>query len=300
MENAATDVIRSARRVEDRRFLLALAGASAIHAALILLLRFQTPARPRIESSRPPLEVTLIKHGPRLSPQTPRFLAPEAQVGPAPEVREQETALSPEPEPAAEPPQPATPPAPPARPHTIAGGTRKRSVVTRAPAPEVPRLPSPISAKTEVTAPPKLAVADLLALAGQIDQAVQQEQAHTNPKRTLYINSVNAQKYKAAAYEKAWHDKVERIGNLNYPEEARRKRLAGSLVLSVAIRHDGSLEQVELRRSSGHPELDQSAIRIVRLAAPFARFPAALKQEADVLVITRTWKFYSDQLRTEN
>jgi len=112
--------------------------------------------------------------------------------------------------------------------------------------------------------------------------------------RIKFINSVNAHKYKAAAYEKAWQDKVERIGNLNYPDEARRRRLSGSLLLAVGVRRDGSIYSIKIRRSSGHKALDDGAVRIVRLAGPFAPFPKELSVDADVLVITRTWKFFDD------
>ena len=110
----------------------------------------------------------------------------------------------------------------------------------------------------------------------------------------VYVNSVNAHKYKAAAYERTWQDKVERIGNLNYPDEARRKNLSGGLLLSVGIKPDGSIHSIQVRRSSGESVLDDAAVRIVRLSAPFSPFPEELKQEADVLVITRTWKFSND------
>ncbi len=112
--------------------------------------------------------------------------------------------------------------------------------------------------------------------------------------RIKFINSVNAHKYKAAAYEKAWQDKVERIGNLNYPDEARRRKLSGSLLLAVGLRRDGSIYSIKIRRSSGHKALDDGAVRIVRLASPFAPFPKELSDDADVLVITRAWKFFDD------
>lgn len=114
-----------------------------------------------------------------------------------------------------------------------------------------------------------------------------------------YINSVNAHKYKAASYERAWQEKVERIGNLNYPEEARRKNLSGSLLLSVGIYSDGTIHSIKVNKSSGHKALDDAAVRIVRLAGPYAPFPKELTEEAEVLVITRTWKFFkNDQMTT--
>jgi protein TonB len=88
-----------------------------------------------------------------------------------------------------------------------------------------------------------------------------------------------------------WRRKVERIGNLNYPREARELGLFGSLILHVAVRSDGSIEGIRVVRSSGHEVLDQAAVRIVELAAPFAPFPPNIKRETDVLDITRTWQF---------
>lgn len=112
--------------------------------------------------------------------------------------------------------------------------------------------------------------------------------------RIRYINSVNAHKYKAASYERAWQQKTERVGNLNYPEEARRKNLSGGLLLSVGINQDGTIHSIKVLSSSRHKALDDAAVRIVRLAAPYAPFPDALAEESDVLVITRTWKFFDN------
>jgi protein TonB len=103
--------------------------------------------------------------------------------------------------------------------------------------------------------------------------------------------STNTKEYRYASYMEAWRRKVERIGNLNYPKEARELGLFGSLILHVAVRADGELEGVRVVRSSGHDVLDQAAVRIVRLAAPFAPFPNDIAAETDVLDITRVWQF---------
>ncbi|QOC22968.1 energy transducer TonB [Wenzhouxiangella sp. AB-CW3] len=103
--------------------------------------------------------------------------------------------------------------------------------------------------------------------------------------------SANTQEHLYAGYMRSWVAKVERIGNMNYPEQARRHNLSGSLVLSVDVLHDGSVEQIRVLRSSGHDVLDEAAVRIVRLSAPFAPLPEAIRQEVDVLTITRTWQF---------
>lgn len=97
----------------------------------------------------------------------------------------------------------------------------------------------------------------------------------------------------AASYMHDWVETVERIGNTNYPEDARRNGLSGALVLVVAVRADGSLHDVHVRASSGQPILDGAAERIVRMAAPFRRFPDELREETDLLYITRTWEFTS-------
>lgn len=103
--------------------------------------------------------------------------------------------------------------------------------------------------------------------------------------------STSTKEYRYASYMEAWRRKVERIGNLNYPQEAKEKALFGSLILHAAVRADGSLEGVRVVRSSGHEVLDDAAVKIVRLAAPFAPFPDDIKAETDVLDITRVWQF---------
>jgi len=97
--------------------------------------------------------------------------------------------------------------------------------------------------------------------------------------------------YKYASYLEAWQRKVEHVGNLNYPEAAKRRKLYGYLRLRVAIRADGHLEWVRVLRSSGSELLDKAAVGILELAAPFAPFPPAIRAETDLLEVTRTWRF---------
>lgn len=102
--------------------------------------------------------------------------------------------------------------------------------------------------------------------------------------------------YAAAAYHEAWRKKVERIGNLNYPYEAKRQRINGTLILSVDINPDGSVpvDGIVLSRPSGHKILDDAAIKIVRLGAPYAPIPEDVLQDYDRITIIRTWKFETD------
>ena len=108
------------------------------------------------------------------------------------------------------------------------------------------------------------------------------------------------QEYRFAQYIEDWRIKVERIGNLNYPEQARQQRIFGKLQLSVSINADGSLGPIEVERSSGNRVLDAAAMRIVKLAAPYSPLPPNIRKDTDILVITRTWTFTSsDELESE-
>lgn len=109
------------------------------------------------------------------------------------------------------------------------------------------------------------------------------------PKRRFL--GARTEEYRFARYVEDWRGKVEKIGNLNYPEAARSQRLYGSLVLTVAIRADGSVEKVEISRSSSKKILDAAAVRIVQLAAPYASFPPDIRRDTDIIEITRTWTF---------
>ena len=128
---------------------------------------------------------------------------------------------------------------------------------------------------------------EIARLEAEIDKATDAYQKL--PKRKFI--GARTQEYRYARYIEDWRIKVERIGNLNYPEAARNKNIHGSLQLTVSIRADGSLESVEVSRSSGQRILDAAAQRIVRLSSPFSPLPPDIRQETDILSITRTWTF---------
>lgn len=117
-------------------------------------------------------------------------------------------------------------------------------------------------------------------------------EAYAQKPREKFLNS-RTREYIAAGYMRNWIDKVERLGNADYPDEAIRNKLSGTLILDVAINADGSLHKMELRQSSGHQILDDAAKRIVRMSAPFDVFPNKLRQQADIIHITRSWEFLS-------
>jgi protein TonB len=123
----------------------------------------------------------------------------------------------------------------------------------------------------------------------------QWDEYQKRPKRAFV--GANVREYAFARYVEDWVTKVERIGNVNYPEAARRQGIYGSLKLTVSIYADGRIENIEVDRSSGSKILDTAAIKIVELAAPYAAFPDDMRKKADILSITRTWTFTrSDQL----
>ncbi|PIV32845.1 MAG: energy transducer TonB [Lysobacterales bacterium CG02_land_8_20_14_3_00_62_12] len=136
---------------------------------------------------------------------------------------------------------------------------------------------------------------EMARLTAEVDR--QREQYAKRPRRKFV--SASTREYAFAAYMRAWVAKVERIGNVNYPEEARRRELYGQLVITVAVRRDGSLESIETIQGSGQDFLDLAARRIVELSAPFPPLPKTA-ENIDVLHITRTWQFLpGDVLRGE-
>lgn len=147
---------------------------------------------------------------------------------------------------------------------------------------------------------PNLNVDQLAAQAREMAQlqarvSQQWDEYQKRPRRAFV--GANVREYAFARYVEDWVAKVERIGNLNYPEAARRQGVYGSLKLTVSIYSDGRIEKIEVDRPSGSKVLDAAADKIVRLGAPYAQFPEEMRKKTDILSITRTWTFTrSDQL----
>ncbi|MDK9723901.1 MAG: energy transducer TonB [Sterolibacteriaceae bacterium MAG5] len=123
------------------------------------------------------------------------------------------------------------------------------------------------------------------------------EEYNQRPKKHFF--RPRASEYRFAQYVEDWRQKVERFGNLNYPESARG-RLYGSLVLTAEINADGSLRSLVIDRPSPHKVLNEAARRIVEMASPYAAFPPDIQRDTDVISITRTWSFTSaDRVQTD-
>jgi len=134
--------------------------------------------------------------------------------------------------------------------------------------------------------------AKIASLQAELDKKLE---AEAKRPRKKFITA-STKEYKYAHYMDAWRVKVEHIGTLNYPEQARRQKLSGKLLLDVAINANGTIREVKIIESSGHAILDDAALRIVHLAAPFPPFSESIRRETDILHITRTWNFLYGRL----
>ncbi|QAU25269.1 energy transducer TonB [Dyella sp. M7H15-1] len=126
----------------------------------------------------------------------------------------------------------------------------------------------------------------------------EQSQAYAKRPHKKFI-STNTKEYVYATYMRGWVDRIERIGNLNYPEQAREQRIHGDVILTVGLNRDGSVHSIDVTQSSGHDVIDKAALAIVKLCAPFPPLPPDSMEKVDILYITRTWQFRpGDVLKT--
>ncbi len=273
----------------SRSFTLAL-GLSILLHALALSIHFKLPEIIRDKYASPPLEVVLVNSKTKARPAKANLLA-QANLDGGGNTDENRRAKTPLPVLKA------------AEQGTDAKRAARRvqelesqqvKMMTQLQARKaVAALEQPKSAPAIDASPPQVSGRDLassaLAIARLEAQISRQIEEYQKRPIRKFVGS-NAQEYRFAQYVEDWRLKVERIGNLNYPDSARG-RLYGSLVLVVSIKTDGSLDGVEVIRSSGHQILDRAAERIVKMASPFGSFPANIKRDTDILVITRTWTF---------
>ena len=268
----------------------AFLGALLLHGLFFFWLHMQPPPAPEpLLNAHQTLDVIILRQAaPREPP--PEKVDAYAQVNrqgsgdEKPAEQRPEPAPEPEkvqPEPLEEQPPPLPPEAPP--PLLAVPSVEPPLALQAEPVPEAPPAPS----AAQILASRSLEIAKLRA------KILSDSLHYASRQRRRAINA-STKEYKYASYLEAWRRKVERVGNLNYPEEAKQRKLYGSLILHVALRADGSIETLRILRSSGSDILDQAAIRIVELAAPFAPFPPAIRKETDILDITRTWQFLSN------
>jgi protein TonB len=267
---------------------VALVASIAAHLTLIIGLGFKLPLVARWDAPHNVMDVVLVNSKSANKPQKADALA-QANLDGGGNTDEKRRASSP---------FPAVDERDPSREMKAAEARRKQleaeaqelmtrmkskaAVTTMEVAP--PGAPTPTDSEAKDLVQKSLEIARLEAQIKREYQAYQER-----PKRKFV--GARAQEYRFAQYVDNWRLKVERIGNLNYPSEAKARQIYGRLQLTVAIKADGEVEGVEINKSSGYKVLDQAAIRIVRMSAPFDRFPESIKSDTDILHITRTWTF---------
>ena len=245
----------------------------------------------------PTLDVILTETRSEAAPEDADFIAQANNQGGgdsdvAERPREEQLAPVPKPEPGLAPETlvaQAPPPEPEPTPRLLST-TAKSEFALPAPKDQRETEPSPLAPGRELVEQSL----EMARLAAEIER--RQELRAKRPKRKFV--SASTKEYEYASYLRAWVVKVERVGNLNYPDEARRRGLGGRLVMTVAVRRDGSIEEILLNRSSGLGVLDQAAMRIVRLSEPFPPLPRT-DENIDVLHITRTWQFRNGSVESE-
>ncbi|MGD2129446.1 MAG: TonB family protein [Lysobacterales bacterium] len=276
------------RRWARDPFMVCLALALSIHAAVLFGITFGVKLKP-IPRLADTLDVVLVQWRSDEEPEHPDYLAQADQKGGGDTVEK-------------------------SRPAEPVSGTLPTPARGRDPVESQAQTPPQTAEQRKVVtvdveddfAPSKTAVEEPEAPRPDATSLMQQSmnmaalQPEVSPSRRWKSKiprrefiSANTRKYEFASYMSAWVSKVERVGNMNYPTDLRSKKLHGDLVLTVGIARNGSVESIDLMRSSGVPEIDRAAIEIVRLAAPYAPLPENIADRVDVLHITRTWRFES-------
>ncbi|MDX2349797.1 MAG: energy transducer TonB [Porticoccus sp.] len=279
---------------EPDRFGFSLFLAIAIHALIIFGLGFKMYQQ---QQSAPTLEVTLAQHRSEHAPEDADFLAQHNQQGSGDQSETRELTTDRSPEISAAQLKKIGAPQQQAQQQTTQRDTPALSTTSDSLSSTADRLsPNEILNSIATPLPPSTSL-ELASLKAKLDQ---KQQEYSKLPRVLRITSASTKSAEHASYLRYWIDSIEMVGNNNYPEEARRKAMYGDLRLAVTLRPNGAVEGVEILLSSGQRVLDQAAVRTVRLASPFAPFPAEMKQW-DKLEIIRTWRFVpGNRLNTEN
>ena len=147
--------------------------------------------------------------------------------------------------------------------------------------------PLPIESKKDKPSIKLLNSSQIADLTNRISKQLKQ---HTMDLEQM-AKGVNAKKHNTAFYDSAWQDRIVKIGNINYPHAAIKNNITGKVTLEVQINSDGSVFNINVLKSSGHKILDNAAIKIVNLAAPFAPLPPEILKDTTIYSIVRVWRF---------
>jgi protein TonB len=264
------------------RLALTLFIATAFHALIILGISFDAFDRNPPDQYLPTLDITVVNPGKELPPEEFDYLAESSQQGAGnttekTRVRQQMQA-------------------------------QVKAAASRELQPDKTRLltstknPRKTPDSREPQEKPKRPnAADIINRSKEmlsLNESIQQNALVYSKRLTGAYITASTREERYASYMRDWVHKVERVGQLNYPDAARRQGLSGKLMVEVAVYPDGSVRNITILKPSGHKILDDAAVRIVRLAAPFAPFPENIRQDNDILYITRTWIFSSTNTLT--
>ena len=271
---------------ESQRLGATLTLSVLLHALVLLGVGFAVRGEAPLV---PTLDVIFSQTRTELTPKQADFLAAASQVGggdhdKAQRPRDAQAGIVPQAQEGSSPvPQQrreaALAPPPQARVVSSRNGETEVPQAQTAPQPAEPRPDAPLDAREQRDA-------EMARLAAEVH--LRSAQYAKRPNRKFV--SASTREYAWASYLRAWVDRAEQVGNLNYPDEARRRRLGGQVVITVGVRRDGSVESSRILRSSGTPLLDEAALRVVQLAQPFPPLPES-EDPIDILQVTRTWSF---------
>ncbi|CBL47270.1 TonB-like protein [gamma proteobacterium HdN1] len=270
----------------EPQMVVALTLALVAHIALLAAHFNFHPPQPATTS----LEITLAAFKSEKAPEQADFLAQQNQEGSGTEAE----ALAPatqEIAPFAT--NKITPVQPTEQPASAPPSTKARILTTQAASTEhtpTQAQPTPLQPEPTPDFQPSL-LRRSLEIASLEAQLREQQQTHAKRPIKRQLTAASTREVRDAYYLDGWRRKVERIGNLNYPAQARKQQIYGQLRMMVSINKDGTLNDVRILQSSGQPILDEAALDIVRLAAPFQAFPPEIAKDTDILEIIRTWQF---------
>ena len=283
-------------RTDDQpdRLGFSLFVAIAIHALVIFGIGFQLY---RQQAPTPTLEITLAQHRTEEAPEHADFLAQQNQQGSGDRLETHELTTDRPPEIIDS--QMRETGAPPRQIQQQARSGNKPVISTRADSADAART-EPAREQTELSPTPPMPPATQAEFASLRAKLDDQRRQYSKLPHVLRVTSASTLAADHAAYLRYWIDRIEQVGNRNSPEEARRKAIYGDLRMAVTLLPGGAVESIEILLSSGQRVLDQAAVRTVRLASPFAPFPAEMAKW-DKLEIIRTWRFEpGHRLNTDN
>jgi protein TonB len=276
----------------DKVLVMALTVSIGLHIT-ILAIRFVDPELLRVRSADPPLDIILVNAKSETRPGKPEALAQANLDGGGTGERGRRTS-----------------PLPNSFEMRDGDALQEARKSVQQLEEEQKRLLSALKDSLQLRPSPRREAASDAQQSGSVDEETKQLLARSQaeiskqisdyqkrPRKHHYMPSTSEFRY--ARYFEDWRARVEKIGNENYPPEARG-RYYGSLRMTVAIRKDGSVADTILEKSSGSAVLDRAARRIVMQAAPYSPFPPDIAKDTDILEITRTWIFTNDQLATRS